>query len=95
MISRQSTKSNYDKYLASTEISERNNYFNKAETNYLMHNVFLYSAIGIWALDALFTTYQWYTAYNQWKAVRYTSYRFHIAPDPYSGGAMFSLSYRF
>lgn len=94
-LSRESSKSNYQGYLDSEETSERNSLYKSAESNKLMHNIFLYTAIGIWGLDAIFTAYQWFDAYNEWKAVRYTSFNLNLIPDPYTNGARLSITYRF
>jgi len=82
-----SANSSYNKYKEATTAGDRDTYFKKAENNAKTGNILYYSALGIWAIDMVWTI----LTPNK---VR-TTFSLKGNFDPYINKPMVSLSFKF
>ncbi len=77
---------NYKKYLDNDDISSESDHFSKSNDQETMSKVFLYSAIGAWTANMIWTYIS---------AAKYNKINFATNFNPYFKTTEFTLSYRF
>ena len=80
---------NYSKYLAATDMDERNSFYDKAESQNMISDILMYSASAVWLGNMI-----WTLAHpNKTKQAKGLS--FGGSFDPVIGKPVFALRYRF
>lgn len=90
-----SYKNNYDKYKVTVDPDESNELFNKSVNQKSLSKTFTYTAIGIWAVSAIWTVVKANKTNNALAYTKQKQLLFYSSYDPVTKSTGFTLKFNF